>query len=159
MNSSDKISGPLTLNKKAGEIICVAGEQECDLYIIHSGKLLICVNKGSQITPLAYLSEGEYLGELSFFDGKERSAHVICLEDTSLIKIPVTEINRQFPHWLSKMAKEITTKLRHSDEIIRKKGIRKQNVDTIKPLTIEEQREYYLAIQKEAESKALELAN
>jgi CRP-like cAMP-binding protein len=155
--SNEQLVGPMTLNKKKGEVICIAGEAEYDLFIIHSGKLLICVNNGRQITPLAYLAEGEYLGELSFFDKKSRSAHVICLEDTSLIQIPVTEIDLQFPEWLSRMAKDITAKLRHSDEIIGKKGIRKKNVESIKPLSIEEQREIYQTIEKEAEIRGLSL--
>jgi len=158
MEDQSKISGPMTLNKKKGEVICLAGEQEFDLYIIHSGKLLICVNKGSQITPLAYLNAGEYLGELSFFDKKERSAHVICVEDTSLIKIPDTELEKQFPRWLSTLAKEVTSKLRHSDEVIRKKGIRKQNVDTIKPLSIDEQRDVYQTIKDEAETRGVDIS-
>ena len=63
-----KLKGPLTVNLNKNEVLCREGDEDIDLYIIHEGKLLICGLKGSQVTPLAYLEAGEYLGELSFFD-------------------------------------------------------------------------------------------
>ena len=141
-----KLSGPLTHNFKANDIICVAGENNHDLFIIHSGKLLVFVTDGTIVTPLAYLKAGEYLGELSFFDGMPRSAHVIALEDSDLIRIPVSEIEKQFPPWLQAMAQSITKKLRYSTELVRRKGIRKKNVESIKPLSIERQREIHKSL-------------
>ena len=143
MNKKKDISGPPTRQMMKGDIVCAAGENDSSLYIIHSGKLLVFVTDGTKVTPLAYLGEGEYLGELSFFDGETRSAHVICVEDTSLIEIPVSEIDKQFPPWLVTIAQSITQKLRSSSELIRQKGIRRKNVESIKPLSIEEQRDYY----------------
>lgn len=142
-----KVSGPLTKTVKPGEMICVAGEQNADLFIIHSGKLLVFVTDGTKVTPLAYLKEGEYLGELSFFDKQPRSAHVMSVEESTLIQIPVSEIDKQFPRWLQTIAHSITKKLRSSSDLIRQKGIRRQNVETIKPLSIEEQRNTYQALQ------------
>lgn len=150
-----ELSGPLTKNMTKGEIVCAAGEHDSSLFIIHSGKLLVFVTDGTKVTPLAYIGEGEYLGELSFFDREPRSAHVICLEDSTLVEVPVTEIDKQFPNWLVTMAQSITTKLRKSSELIRQKGIRKKNVETIKPLSIEEQREYYQSLQSYLEENPL----
>ncbi|MCP4914749.1 MAG: cyclic nucleotide-binding domain-containing protein [Oligoflexia bacterium] len=141
------LSGPLTLKLDKDEIICSAGEHDHDLYIIHKGKLLVFVNNGTKITPLAFLGPGEYIGELSFFDKEPRSAHVICVEPSTLIRIPVTEKEKQFPRWLETIAISITHKLRKTGELVRQKGIRKQNVETMKPLTIEEQRHYYQKLQ------------
>ncbi|MCO4793000.1 MAG: cyclic nucleotide-binding domain-containing protein [Bacteriovoracaceae bacterium] len=145
----------LTLNLKKDEVVCVGGEKNFDLYIIVKGKLLIMVNKGTQITPLAYLNEGEYMGELSFFDQKPRSAHVVCAEDTTLIKIPVEEINKQFPKWLTTMAVSITSRLRKVDELIGAKGIRKQKVDSVKPLSIDEQRKFFQILEDYTKEKGL----
>jgi len=143
-----KLTGPLTKSLKKGEMICVAGEQNSDLYIIHAGKLMVFVTDGTKVTPLAYLGEGEYLGELSFFDHEPRSAHVMCVEDSTLVQIPVSEINKQFPPWLVTIANSITHKLRKSSDLIRQKGIRRKNVESIKPLSIEEQREAYQSLQE-----------
>ncbi|GAB4012381.1 MAG: hypothetical protein Fur0010_08170 [Bdellovibrio sp.] len=153
--SKTDISGPLTVKLKKGQIICAAGEHDYDLFMVHKGKLLVFVNDGTKITPLAYIGSGEYLGELSFFDKQTRSAHVICVEDSTLIQIPVEELDKQFPSWLVLLAQNLTKKIRKADELIRKKGIRKQNVETIKPLTIEEQRYFYKVLQEYKEQKGL----
>jgi CRP/FNR family cyclic AMP-dependent transcriptional regulator len=155
--SKKQLSGPMSLNLSAGEIVCAAGEEKHDLYIIHSGKLMVFVTKGTQVTPVAYLEGGEYLGELSFFDGMPRSAHVVAIEDSSLIKIPSEELGKQFPNWLITLAKSITSKLRHTDEVIRTKGIRKKNVETINALSIEEQRHYYQLLKDYADQNGITL--
>lgn len=142
MSETQAPTGPMTVQLQPGELVCKAGDDNADLFIIHSGKLLVFVVNGTQVTPLAYLGAGEYLGELSFFDRQKRSAYVAAVEPSTLIQIPTEELERQFPPWLILMARRITQKLRDTDELIRKKGIRKQNVDSIKPLSIEEQRHY-----------------
>lgn len=151
----NEISGPLTLNLKKGEIICAEGQVDHDLFIIHSGKVLIFVNSGTKVTPLAHIEDGEYLGELSFFDKTNRSASAICLEDTTLIKVPVEEVDKQFPPWLVTIAKNITGRLRSADAILAQKGIRKKNVKTMSSLSMEEQREYYQALVKYREENNL----
>jgi CRP/FNR family cyclic AMP-dependent transcriptional regulator len=95
------------------------------------------------VTPLAFLESGQYFGEFSFFDGQKRSADVIAVEDTTLIKIPLAELKKQFPRWLLLTTKNMTNKLRLLDDVIRTKGIKKTRVDIIRPLTIDEQRHYY----------------
>lgn len=133
----------MALNLNKGEMVCAAGEKDNDLYIIHSGKLMVYVLKGSQVIPVAYLNAGEYLGELSFFDREPRSANVVCVEESTLIKIPVQEIDKQFPRWLLTLSQSLTKQIRELDEIVRAKGIRKKNVESIKPLSIDEQTEYF----------------
>ena len=140
---TERLSGPMAVNLNKGEMVCAAGEKDYDLYIIHSGKLMVYVLKGSQVIPVAYLNAGEYLGELSFFDREPRSANVVCVEDSTLIKIPVQEIDKQFPRWLLTLSQSMTQQVRELDEIVRAKGIRKKNVESIKPLSIDEQTEYF----------------
>lgn len=124
-------------------LVCKEGDLTRDLYKIVSGKLMICSRNNHMVTPLAYLESGAYFGEFSFFDGMKRSADVIAVEDTVLIKIPLAELKKQFPRWLLLTSKNMTKKLRLMDDVIRTKGIKKTKVDVIKPLTIEEQRHYY----------------
>lgn len=138
----EKIMDDLMVNTKKDELICKEGDQTGDLYKIISGKLMICSRNNSMVTALAYLEPGEYFGEFSFFDGMKRSADVIAVEESTLIKIPEDELYKQFPSWLHLTAKSITSKLRLMDDVIRTKGIKKKNT-SIKPLTIDEQRYYY----------------
>lgn len=124
---------------KKDQILFLAGEKNSDLYLIKKGKVMVFVQNGSQITPVAYLGAGEYIGELSFFDDEARSASIICMEDTQFHKYSSEEMNSQFPSWLKIIGLQLTRKIREGDELIRSKGIRKKNLESIKPLSIEEQ--------------------
>lgn len=127
------------LELKKDQILFTAGETETDLYFIKKGNVLVFVQNGSQITPVAYLGAEEFIGELSFFDGAIRSASIICIEDSTFVKIPSEELHKHIPEWLKKLGLQLSRKIRANDELIRVKGIRKTKVESIKPLTIEEQ--------------------
>lgn len=131
--------GTVLLKLKKDELLFVADQLENDLYIIKKGKVMVFVQKGSQIIPVAYLDEGEYIGELSFFDEEPRSASILCMEDSEFLKIPTEEMNKHCPNWLKIIGQQLTGKIREGDELIRSKGIRKKNVEGIKPLSIAEQ--------------------
>ena len=128
-----------SISLKKDDILLLAEELDSDLFILKSGKVMIFVQKGSEIIPIAYLSAGEYIGELSFFDREPRSASVICMENTEFLKIKASAMNEQFPAWLKTIGLQLTKKIRSGDELIRSKGIRKKNLESIKPLPIEEQ--------------------
>jgi CRP/FNR family cyclic AMP-dependent transcriptional regulator len=133
----------LNVSLKKDDVLCIEGEQNNDLYYVHSGQLMICVHKNSMVTPLAHVGPGEYIGELSYFDGLPRSATIIALEPTTLIKIPSHFLKKHFPSWLSMVAQYMTKRIRTLDEVIKDRGIKKKHSTSIQPLTIEEQRHYY----------------
>lgn len=136
------------LQHKPYDVLCAPGDTATDMYFLQSGKVLVFVQKGSQITPLAYLEKGEIIGELSFFDHEPRSAGVICVSDCSFIKIPSSIVDAKFPDWLRILALNLTRKIRKNDELIRQKGLRKKNLQSIKPLTIEEQTKIYRKLEE-----------
>ncbi|MDP7321393.1 MAG: cyclic nucleotide-binding domain-containing protein [Bacteriovoracaceae bacterium] len=140
-----------TIKVKSGTVLCREGDKENDLYFVTKGKLLICSRSGYRVTPLAYIGQNEYFGEMSFFDHLHRSADVIAIEETILVKIPNEALKEQFPTWLLILAKTMTKKLRLMDQVISDKGIKRQNVNSIKPLSIEEQREIYNKITEQIE--------
>jgi len=146
---------PLTLTYKKDEIICAMGEHDHSLYYINSGSMMIFVTSGTQVTPLAYLNAGEYFGEMSFFSPAPRSANAIAMDDCTLIKINEDDIDGQFPSWLKQIATSMTQKLRKGSNIIREKGIRKKNVETLKPLSIEKQRHYFDLLKSYFETKSI----
>ena len=133
----------------ADTVICREGDLTKDLYIIVSGKLMVCSRNNTMVTPLAYLSDGDYFGEFSFFDNQARSADVIAVKETTLLKIPQAELKKQFPRSMIPMSKCLTNKLRVFNGVVSSKGIKKKNVESIKPLSIEEQRHYYSIINPE----------
>lgn len=134
-----QVEGTLKISLKKDEFLFLAEEQESDLFIIQKGKVMVFVQKGSQIIPIAYLSAGEYIGELTFFDEGHRSASILCMEDTDFLKIPVEEMHKHCPAWMKVIGQQLTKKIREGDELIRSKGIRKKNVEGIKPLPMGEQ--------------------
>ena len=133
---------------KKNDILCREGDVETDLFLVQSGELLVCIRKGSQVTAVAKLGPGEYIGELSFFDNKPRGADIIALGPCKLVKIPAVEIRESFPAWISTLGKMLALKLRLHDDVIRSKGIKKSNVETIKPLSMDDQRMYYQILSK-----------
>ncbi len=135
----------VTLDKH--EILCREGDEDTDLYLVLSGRLLACVVNGTQVSPLAYIGPGEFIGELSFFDGEPRSANIISVDKTELAKIPSDILKKELPIWLDIVGKSMAHRIRRTDEVIRKSGMKRQNVESTKPLTIEEQRLFYRAIQ------------
>lgn len=133
------MEGSQVINLSKDDILFMAEDKGNDVYIIKKGKVMVFVQKGSEIIPVAYLGKGEYIGELSFFDDELRSASILCMENTEFSKISTEELNKHFPGWLKTIGLQITHKIRESDELIRSKGIRKKNLESIKPLAIEEQ--------------------
>lgn len=144
--------GTELVSLKKDDILFLADGNDKDLYIIQKGRVMVFVQKGSQIIPIAYLSDGEYIGELSFFDEGTRSASIICTEDTEFLKIPVEQMHTHCPAWLKIIGIQLTKKIREDDELIRSKGIRKKNVEGIKPLTMEEQTHCFKLVDKMKQS-------
>ncbi|OIQ15872.1 MAG: hypothetical protein BM556_16355 [Bacteriovorax sp. MedPE-SWde] len=133
---------------KNGEIICKQGDDDTTLYLVENGKLLVFGLDGTKVTPFAYIKENEFVGELSYFDGKSRSAYVMAIEDTTLMTVPPSKQTELMPDWMIKLGINLTKRLRHIDNLISHKGIKRSNVDGVKPLSIDEQREIYQRIQE-----------
>ncbi|NOT77873.1 MAG: cyclic nucleotide-binding domain-containing protein [Bacteriovoracaceae bacterium] len=145
--------GTILINHKNNEFLFLANDMENDLYIIEKGKVMVFVQKGSEIIPVAYLGVGEYIGELSFFDEGKRSASIVCLEDSLFLKIPSEEMKKHCPGWVRHLGQQLTKKIRSGDELIRSKGIRKKNVEGIKPLSMEEQSHYFKLVESVKQSR------
>lgn len=122
------------------EIICREGEPSDDLFYLESGKLLICTSQGSQIKAISRIGPGEFIGELSFFDGKPRASHVVTLEKSVILKIPKSELIEFLPNWYLEIGKNLTKKIRLLDQVINTTNLRKISSEDQRPLTIEEQR-------------------
>ena len=121
-------------------VICREGDPSSDIYFLVEGKLLICTLSGTQVKVISRISPGEFVGELSFFDGKPRSGHVLTLEKSKLIRISKSEIVDDLPSWYSQIGISITKKIRHLDQVIQENNLRRSNSEESKPVTIEEQR-------------------
>jgi CRP-like cAMP-binding protein len=71
----------------AGTVIVKQGEPGLCMYVIVSGSVRVEADGGLEAVPLADLSVGDFFGELALVDDGPRSASVIALEDTQVIRI------------------------------------------------------------------------
>ena len=55
-------------------------------------------------------------------------------------------MDKHFPQWLKIICQQLTKKIRFGDEIIRSKGISKKNLESIKPLSMEEQTRFFTLV-------------
>lgn len=125
---------------KPNDIICRQGDPSSDLYYLKEGRLLICTVQGTQVKAIARIDPGEFIGELSFFDGQPRSTHIVAIEKSVVIQIPKEEIMQHLPFWFVEIGKNLTKKIRHLDHIVHSSNFRKIGSEDQKPLSIEEQR-------------------
>lgn len=128
------------------EIVAREGDPSTDLFFLKSGRLLICTILGTEVKAIARIETGEFIGELSFFDGKHRASHIVTLEKSTLVQIPKHELSGHLPFWFMEVGKSLTKKIRRLDEIIHDSNLRRIGSEDQKPLTIEEQRKLYTVI-------------
>jgi CRP-like cAMP-binding protein len=70
---------------------------------------------------LAILGEGDFFGEMALLDGEGRSANVVALENAEVLTLQRSdflEILERFPKIAIHLLKELTTRIRHSDQQI-----------------------------------------
>lgn len=133
----------IVLDYEPHSIICREGDPSSDLYFLKSGKLLICTLSGTQVKVISRISPGEFIGELSFFDGKPRASHIVSLEKCQLIQIPKHEIMGKLPKWFGHIGSSITKKIRLLDDVIHDHNLRRSESEESRPLSIEDQRAIY----------------
>jgi CRP/FNR family cyclic AMP-dependent transcriptional regulator len=131
---------------KKNSVLCREGDVSMDIYLLKSGKLLACSVQGTKVTALSRIAPGEFVGELSFFDGKTRASHVVALEDSNVIMIPKHELSSLLPNWYIQIGKSLTKKIRLLDGVLHSSSLRRFGNDDQKPLSIEDQRVLLKAI-------------
>lgn len=125
---------------KTYEVVCREGDLSTDLYYVKSGILLACTIQGTIVKALGKITEGEFLGELSFFDGKPRASHVVAMTDCEVVKVTKQELENVLPVWFQQAGTNMTKKIRQLDKIVHDSHLRRFDTQEIKPLSIDEQR-------------------
>ena len=107
------------------------GDKGDAMYLIDGGRVRISVKDsvGHDVT-LAELAGGDFFGEMAILDGKPRSATATVIEDSRLAVLSrekfISFVHRN-PDVALKMLTAITNRLRHTDELIRKRVSRNAN--------------------------------
>jgi CRP/FNR family transcriptional regulator/CRP/FNR family cyclic AMP-dependent transcriptional regulator len=119
----------LALSKRAkeqvypkNEVIFRKGDPGLRLYIIKSGKVKIVLpSQDGKEAIIAILSNGDFFGELSLFDGKPRSASAITIDDTDLLTIHrdhFLQFIQEHPHVASDILAVVSSRLRQADNLV-----------------------------------------
>lgn len=112
---------------RKGDVLFKEGETTKDLYIIQNGIVKIFKNAADgQKLPIALVHAGQFIGELSFFDGKPRSATAQAATDIKVIKLDQSRLEREIkklPSWLLVIIRSIADRMREADELVKRNKI------------------------------------
>lgn len=107
---------------KAGDCLLYEGATSNTMYWLQAGQLLVTKRKGTTDIELGHIYTGELVGEMSFLDGKPRSATVKAVTDCELIEIPRDAFEKVFegqPQWFQGLVKTLTDRLRKTSAKVR----------------------------------------
>ncbi len=105
-----------------GSVILFEDDQGDSLFIVRSGRVkVVLVSEDGREVILGILGVGEHFGELSLIDDEPRSAHVVAMEESTLLVLRREDFKRrveQEPAVAWSMLLEMSRRLRRADEKI-----------------------------------------
>jgi CRP/FNR family transcriptional regulator, cyclic AMP receptor protein len=108
-----------------------AGEQGDAMYLIQNGRVRIHIqDEDKNEVTLAELAEGDFFGEMSLIDGRQRSADASVLENATLAVLSrdaFLSFVRTNPDVPLKMLSALSERLRRTDELLRSRVTRNVN--------------------------------
>jgi CRP/FNR family transcriptional regulator, cyclic AMP receptor protein len=126
--------------KPAGSSLFQSGDAGDAMYLVEAGRVRIHIRDadGDDVT-LAELARGDFFGEMALLDGKARSASATVVEDARLAVLQREDFLafvRRHPDVSLKMLAAITTRLRHTDNLLRMRVSRNVNEEEAARLTL-----------------------
>jgi CRP-like cAMP-binding protein len=112
---------------RKSEIIFEEGSTGSEMYLIHSGRVLLSVRQHeTQQTPLVVLNPGDFFGEMALVDDSPRSATASAVEDdTELIVMDRARFMfmvRQQPEFALSLMHTLCQRLRDMDKRLSRRG-------------------------------------
>ena len=116
------------------------GDKGDAMYLIESGRVRISIrdNEQQEVT-LAELAQGDFFGEMSIIDGRQRSADAHVIEDARLAILSrdaFLSFVRTNPDVALEMLSALTERLRRTDELLRSRVSRNVNEEERARLTV-----------------------
>jgi CRP-like cAMP-binding protein len=107
-----------------GDKIIDEKDDDRSMFIIKTGHVEVTKNNGIEVTQLATLGPGEYFGEMAFFDDKPRSANVVAIEETKVVKLQYSEemvkALNNLPSWIITILGGVFRRLRNTNAEVEK---------------------------------------
>src|SRR6185369_10227463 len=120
----------------------VFNEHDCGdaLYIVESGSVRVWVrDEDVQDITLSELKPGDFFGELSVFDGGERSANATAIVDTVLHRLSRQDFQEflvKYPDAAVDVIREIGARMRQTNALVSKRVTRNINRELGEKMTI-----------------------
>ena len=116
------------------------GEKGDAMYLIESGRVRISIHDDDkQELTLAELAQGDFFGEMSIIDGRQRSADAHVIEDARLAILSrdaFLSFVRTNPDVALEMLSALTDRLRRTDELLRSRVSRNVNEEEKARMTL-----------------------
>ena len=116
------------------------GDKGDAMYLIESGRVRISLrDDDDQELTLAELAQGDFFGEMSIIDGRQRSADARVIEDAQfaiLSRDSFLSFVRNNPDVALEMLSALTDRLRRTDELLRSRVSRNANEEEKARLTL-----------------------
>jgi CRP/FNR family cyclic AMP-dependent transcriptional regulator len=116
------------------------GDSGNAMYLIESGRVRISIrDQDEQEVTLAELAQGDFFGEMSIIDGRQRSADAQVIEDARLAILSrdaFLSFVRTNPDVALEMLSALTDRLRRTDELLRSRVSRNANEEEKARLTL-----------------------
>jgi CRP/FNR family cyclic AMP-dependent transcriptional regulator len=116
------------------------GDNGDAMYLIESGRVRISIRDADkQEVTLAELAQGDFFGEMSIIDGRQRSADAKVIEDSRLAVLSrdaFLTFVRKKPDVALEMLSALTDRLRRTDELLRSRVSRNVNEEEKARLTL-----------------------
>jgi uncharacterized membrane protein len=116
------------------------GDSGDAMYLIESGRVRISIrDDDKQEVTLAELAQGDFFGEMSIIDGRQRSADAKVIEDSRLAVLSrdaFLTFVRKKPDVALEMLSALTDRLRRTDELLRSRVSRNVNEEARARLTL-----------------------
>lgn len=106
-----------------GDALLRQGERAESVYILRRGQLSATVESQGQNLTLGTVEEGEFVGEMAYINGEERSADVVATRDCELIEIPIGMMDHLLflkPSWSRALMKTLSRRIKKTNETLKK---------------------------------------
>jgi CRP/FNR family cyclic AMP-dependent transcriptional regulator len=125
---------------KAGEDVFREKDHGDALYVVDSGSIRIWVrDEDTQEITLSELRQGDFFGELSVFDGGERSANATAVVDTVLHRLSRLDFQQfllKYPHAAVDVIREIGARMRQTNALVSQRVTRNINRQMEEKMTV-----------------------
>jgi len=105
-----------------GAVIVLHGDAGEALFLIRSGQVKVTVaSEDGREVILSVLGPGSFFGEMALLDDEPRSAHVIAMEDTTILQLRREDFRSRLkaaPELAVSLLRELSRRLRRADDTI-----------------------------------------